>query len=79
MNEKGFAIYAKEIEESVLSDTFWNVTLPQNLESSSINSPAFSTFIAAQMWIAMENFGVPRECVYADKQSGKDIDRPAYN
>lgn len=49
INEKGFAIYAKEIEESVLSDTFWNVTLPQNLESSSINSPAFSTFIAAQI------------------------------
>lgn len=32
-----------------------------------------------RQWIAMENFGVPRECVYADKQSGKDFDRPAYN
>ena len=32
-----------------------------------------------RQWIAMENFGVRRECVYADKQSGKDFDRPAYN
>ncbi len=32
-----------------------------------------------RQWIAMENFGVPRECVYTDKQSGKDFDRPAYN
>ena len=32
-----------------------------------------------RQWIAMENFGVPRECVFVDKQSGKDFDRPAYN
>ena len=32
-----------------------------------------------RQWLAMENFGVPRECIYADKQSGKDFDRPAYN
>lgn len=28
---------------------------------------------------AMEEFGVPQECVFVDKQSGKDFDRPAYN
>ena len=28
--------------------------------------------------IAMEQFGVEDRCVYADKQSGKDFDRPAY-
>ena len=32
-----------------------------------------------RQWIAMENFGVPKECVFADKQSGKDFDRPSYN
>ena len=32
-----------------------------------------------RQWLAMENFGVHRECIYADKQSGKDFDRPAYN
>ena len=29
--------------------------------------------------MAMENFGIPSEHVFADKQSGKDFDRPAYN
>ncbi|SDP64447.1 recombinase family protein [Selenomonas ruminantium] len=32
-----------------------------------------------RQWMAMENLGIPRECVFADKQSGKDFDRPAYN
>ena len=31
-----------------------------------------------RQWIAMDNFGIPRECVFVDKQSGKDFDRPAY-
>ncbi len=28
--------------------------------------------------IAMENAGVPRDCVYVDKRSGKDFERPQY-
>lgn len=48
-NERGFLNYFDEIESSVLSDTFWNVTLPQNLETTSTNSPAFNTFLAAQI------------------------------
>ena len=28
--------------------------------------------------IAMQDFGVPQECLFIDKQSGKDFDRPAY-
>jgi len=47
--EKGFLQFLTEIEASSLSDTFWTVTLPQNLETSSVNSPAFNTFIAAQI------------------------------
>ena len=47
--EKGFINFLTEVEASALSDTFWTVTLPQNLESSSINTPAFNTFIAAQI------------------------------
>ena len=47
--EKGFVNFLAEVEASALSDTFWTVTLPQNLESSSINTPAFNTFIAAQI------------------------------
>ena len=47
--EKGFITFLNEVESSALSDTFWDVTLPQNLESSSINTPAFNTFVAAQI------------------------------
>lgn len=49
INEKGFVNFLKDVESSVLSDTFWNVTLPQNLEASSMTSPAFKTFLAAQI------------------------------
>lgn len=49
--EKGFIQFAKEAEASALSDTFWKVTLPQNLETTSVNSPAFNTFLAAQDYL----------------------------
>ena len=31
-----------------------------------------------RQWMAMNEFGVARERVFVDKQSGKDFDRPAY-
>jgi len=31
-----------------------------------------------RQWLAMKDFGIPKECVFVDKQSGKDFDRPAY-
>lgn len=49
INEKGFEDYFKEVEAAVLSDTFWDVTMPQNLETTSTNSPAFHVFLAAQI------------------------------
>ena len=49
--EKGFRQFAQEAEASVLSDTFWQVTLPQNLETTSVNSPAFNVFLAAQDYL----------------------------
>lgn len=49
IEEKGFLTFFSEIEHSALPDTFWEVTLPQNLETSSVNSPAFNTFLAAQI------------------------------
>lgn len=47
--EKGFLNFLADVEASSLSETFWTITLPQNLETSSVNSPAFNTFIAAQI------------------------------
>ena len=49
IEEKGFKNFFKEVEDAELSDTFWEVGLVQNLETSSINSPYFNTFIAAQV------------------------------
>ncbi len=49
IEEKGFLTFFQETERSALSDTFWKVTLPQNLETTSVNSPSFNTFLAAQI------------------------------
>lgn len=49
IQEKGFLSFLSEVEASALSDTFWTVTLPQDLETSSVNSPAFDVFLAAQV------------------------------
>ena len=48
--EKGFLQFFKEAESAQLPDSFWDVTLVQNMETSSVNSPFFSTFIAAQVF-----------------------------
>ena len=47
---KGFLAFFEENEEAQLADTFWDIRLVQNLETSSINSPFFNTFIAAQIF-----------------------------
>ena len=47
---KGFPAFFEENESSMLADTFWDVRLVQNLETSSINSPFFNTFLAAQIF-----------------------------
>jgi hypothetical protein len=49
INAKGFVQFFKEIEESELSDTFWNVGLVQALETSARNSPYYNVFLAAQV------------------------------
>ncbi len=49
INEKGFLEFMSETEAAVLSDSFWDIALVQNLETSAVNSPHFNTFIAAQI------------------------------
>ena len=49
IGEKGFLTFLADVEVSTLSETFWTVPLPQNLETASVNSPAFNTFLAAQI------------------------------
>ncbi|MDL2228172.1 DUF262 domain-containing protein [Odoribacter sp. OttesenSCG-928-L07] len=47
--EKGFLEYFKEMEDANLSDTFWEIGLVQDLETSAINSPFFNVFLASQV------------------------------
>lgn len=56
IEEKGFDSFFEEVESSVLSETFWNVSLLQSLETTSINNPAFKTFLAAQIFFADKSF-----------------------
>ena len=51
ISAKGFLQFFKEAEEANLGETFWNVRLVQNLDTASINSPAFSTYLAAQIFL----------------------------
>jgi hypothetical protein len=50
IKEKGFLDFIKETEEAELSDTFWEIGLVQNLETSVINSPYFNVFVASQIY-----------------------------
>lgn len=47
--QQGAASYLKQLEEAELSDVFWNVALPNALETTSTVSPYFQTFLAAQV------------------------------
>jgi uncharacterized protein with ParB-like and HNH nuclease domain len=47
--EKGFLPYLREMEDANLSDTFWEVGLVQDLETSAVNSPYFNVFLSAQV------------------------------
>ena len=49
INDRGFIDFFKDVENAVLSDTFWEIGLVQNLETSAINSPYFNVFLAAQI------------------------------
>ncbi len=47
IKEKGFLVYLEETLSNI-SDTFWEVTVPQQLQSSSNAAPLFLCFLAAQ-------------------------------
>ena len=49
INEKSIDKYLAEIESSELGDAFWENGLYQDLDSSSLYNPAFTTFIALQV------------------------------
>ena len=48
IESKGFMSFFRDTEMADLSDTFWEIGLPGLLETSSITSPYFNVFTAAQ-------------------------------
>ncbi|MBK8025043.1 MAG: DUF262 domain-containing protein [Chloroflexi bacterium] len=45
----GIEKYAETTVQSRLSDGFWDTSLPQNFETSAINSPFYNVYLAAQV------------------------------
>jgi hypothetical protein len=69
----GAAAYLKQIEESELSDAFWSVRLPSNLETTSTVSPYFQTFLASQVASGARGFLSKSITVAAMHQHSGDI------
>ena len=46
---RGTREYLNIIDQTILSDTFWNMALPQQMETSSTKSPYFNVFLASQV------------------------------
>ena len=49
ISSQGAEQYLGAIEKAVLSDTFWNVGLPQQMDTSVASSPYFNVFLASQV------------------------------
>lgn len=56
IDEKEFGEFLELVESADLSDALWDVGLVQNLNTSSINNPAFKVFLAAQVNLADKGF-----------------------
>ncbi len=69
----GPAAYLQQIEDSDLTDGFWNVALPSALETTSTASPYFQTFLAAQVASQARGFLSRSITVAAMHQQSGDI------
>ena len=49
IDEHGAEQYLETIEKADLSDAFWNIGLPQNMDTSVASSPYFNVFMASQV------------------------------
>jgi len=56
IGQVGAADYLKQLEDSDLSDGFWDVALPAALETTSAISPYFQTYQAAQVTLGARGF-----------------------
>ena len=56
INALGLVEYTKIIVESELNESFWTLFLPQQLQTSSVNSPSWNVFCAAQSALGDKGF-----------------------
>ncbi|TYC63825.1 DUF262 domain-containing protein [Marinobacter sp. BW6] len=56
INDRPFGDLLADIEAAELSDTFWSVGLVQALNTSTVNSPVFKAFLAAQAYLGDKGF-----------------------
>ncbi len=56
IREAGAERYLRILEESELGDGFWNVALPQELNTPSKRNPAFQTYLAARVYSGGRGF-----------------------
>ncbi|HEX3044704.1 MAG TPA: DUF262 domain-containing protein [Bacillota bacterium] len=49
ISTRNFKEYMADVEAAQLSDSFWNITLVQNLDTSVVSSPYYLVFLAAQV------------------------------
>ncbi|MBK1831340.1 DUF262 domain-containing protein [Verrucomicrobiaceae bacterium R5-34] len=50
VNAKGIAAYLEQMEQAHLGDGFWDYTLVNDLESSSVNNNAYNVYLASQCY-----------------------------
>lgn len=56
IHDRPFADLLADIEAAELSDNFWSVGLVQALNTSTVNSPVFKAFLAAQAYLGDKGF-----------------------
>lgn len=73
IGQHGAAEYLRQVEESELTDGFWDVALPNNLETTSTASPFFQTFLASQVASGARGFLSKSITITAMHQQSGDI------
>ena len=49
VKEKGVRVYVQELEQTLLTDSFWTESLPEKLKTTMIRSNAYAAYIAAMI------------------------------
>lgn len=74
IHERGADVYLETLESSTLSSSYWDATLPDAMEVSSVRSAYFQLFLAAQIKQRARGF-LSKSITVADmvSEGGKDI------